>query len=176
MILCFGGRALRILGIDPGYATIGYGVVDYDKNRFKTVGFGAVTTSAGIPFPKRLKDIYNDMVTVIQKYKPDEMSVEKLYFNTNTTTAIDVAQARGVIVLAAENCGVSVFEYTPLQVKQAITGYGRAEKRQVMEMVKSFLNLEKIPKPDDTADALALSVCHGHYSGSSYSRLWSENK
>ena len=116
------------------------------------------------------------MVTVIEKYKPDEMSVEKLYFNTNTTTAIDVAQARGVIVLAAENCGVSVFEYTPLQVKQAITGYGRAEKRQVMEMVKSFLNLEKIPKPDDTADALALAVCHGHYSGSSYSRLWSENK
>ena len=167
---------MRILGIDPGYATIGYGVVDYDKNRFKTVGFGAITTAAGIPFPRRLKDIYGDMITVIEKYKPDEMSVEKLYFNTNSTTAIDVAQARGVIVLAAENSGVPVFEYTPLQVKQAITGYGRAEKRQVMEMVKSFLNLEKIPKPDDTADALALAVCHGHYSGTAYSRLWSENK
>ena len=167
---------MRILGIDPGYATIGYGVVDYDKNRFKTVGFGAITTAAGIPFPIRLKDIYNDMSTVIERYRPDEMSIEKLYFNTNTTTAIDVAQARGVIVLAAENSSIPVFEYTPLQVKQAITGYGRAEKRQVMEMVKSFLNLDKVPKPDDTADALALAVCHGHYSGSAYSRLWSENK
>ena len=167
---------MRILGIDPGYATVGYGVVDYDKNRFKTVAFGAITTKAGLPFPKRLWDIYNDMSTVIEKYKPDEMSVERLYFNTNTTTAIDVAQARGVIVLAAENSSVPVFEYILLQVKQAITGYGRAEKRQVMEMVKSFLNLEKIPKPDDTADALALAVCHGHYSGAAYSRLWSENK
>lgn len=167
---------MRILGIDPGYATVGYGVVDYNKNSFSVVGFGAITTKAGIPFPKRLKDIYNDMVTVIEKYEPDEMSVEKLYFNTNTTTAIDVAQARGVIVLAAELSGVPVFEYTPLQVKQAITGYGRAEKRQVMEMVKNFLNLERVPKPDDTADALALAVCHGHYSGTAYSRLWSENK
>ena len=167
---------MRILGIDPGYATVGYGVVDYDKNHFKTVAFGAITTKAGLPFPKRLKDIYNDMVTVIEKYKPDEMSVEKLYFNTNTTTAIDVAQARGVIVLAAENSGIRVFEYTPLQVKQAITGYGRAEKRQVMEMVKSFLSLERVPKPDDTADALALAICHGHYSGTAYSRLWSGNK
>ena len=167
---------MRILGIDPGYATVGYGVVDYNKNRFSVVGFGAITTKAGIPFPKRLKDIYDDMTAVIEKYRPDELSVEKLYFNTNTTTAIDVAQARGVIVLAADLSGVPVFEYTPLQVKQAITGYGRAEKRQVMEMVKNFLNLERVPKPDDTADALALAVCHAHYSGTAYSRLWSENK
>ena len=167
---------MRILGIDPGYATVGYGVVDYDKNRFRTVAFGAITTKAGLPFPKRLRDIYNDMSTVIEKYRPDEMSVEKLYFNTNTTTAIDVAQARGVIVLAAENSSVPVFEYPPLQVKQAITGYGRAEKHQVMEMIKSFLSLEKIPKPDDTADALALAVCHGHSAGSSFGKLYKELK
>ncbi len=167
---------MRILGIDPGYATIGYGVVDYDKNRFDTVGFGAITTPAGDPFPKRLNDIYDDMLSIIEKYKPDELSIERLYFNTNTTTAIDVAQARGVIVLSAEKSGIHVFEYTPLQVKQAITGYGKAEKRQVMEMVKSFLRLSKVPKPDDTADALALAVCHGHYSGSNYSLAYKELK
>ena len=122
---------MRILGIDPGYATVGYGVVDYDKNRFKTVAFGAITTKAGLPFPKRLRDIYNDMTTVIEKYKPDEMSVEKLYFNTNTTTAIDVAQARGVIVLAAENSSVPVFEYTPLPAIPALSASGRPELRQV---------------------------------------------
>lgn len=172
--LCPGGGRLRILGIDPGYAIVGYGLVDYSGCRFKTVAFGAITTPAGIPFPRRLKDIYSDMLSVIDKYRPDELAVERLYFNTNTTTAIDVAQARGVIILAAEHRGVRVFEYTPLQVKQAITGYGRAEKRQVMEMVKSFLGLDKIPKPDDTADALALAVCHAHYTGTAYSRLYTE--
>lgn len=165
---------LRILGIDPGYAIVGYGVVDYSRNRFSTVGCGAITTFAGTPFPKRLSDIYADMISIIKKYAPDELSIEKLYFNTNTTTAIEVAEARGVILLAAENSGIPIFEYTPLQVKSAITGYGRAEKRQVMEMVKSFLGLASVPKPDDTADALALAVCHGNYSGSSYSKLYSE--
>ena len=163
---------MRILGIDPGYATIGYGVIDYNKNRFSAVGYGAVTTPAGIPFERRLSDIYNDLNELIEKYKPDDMSIEKLYFNTNTTTAIDVAEARGVILLAAHGGGLKIAEYTPLQVKQSITGYGRAEKRQVMEMVKGFLGLEKEPKPDDTADALALAVCHANYSGSSYSRLY----
>lgn len=163
---------MRILGIDPGYATIGYGVIDYNKNRFSAVGYGAVTTPAGIPFERRLSDIYNDLNELIEKYKPDDMSIEKLYFNTNTTTAIDVAEARGVILLAAHGGGLKIAEYTPLQVKQSITGYGRAEKRQVMEMVKGFLGLEKVPKPDDTADALALAVCHANYSGSSYSRLY----
>ncbi len=157
---------MRILGIDPGYAIVGYGVVDYDKNRFSTVGFGAITTKANTPFEERLNVIYNDMLEIIDKYKPQELAIEKLYFNTNTTTAIDVAQARGVIVLAAHQRGVKVNQYTPLQVKQAITGYGRAEKHQVMEMVKSFLNLKAVPKPDDTADALALAICHGHYSDS----------
>lgn len=157
---------MRILGIDPGYAIVGYGVVDYSKNRFSVVGHGAITTQAHTPFEIRLQDIYNDINTIIEKYKPDEISIEKLYFNTNSTTAIDVSQARGVILLAAIQKGVKVNEYTPLQVKQAVTGYGRAEKRQVMEMVKSLLELQKIPKPDDTADALALAVCHGHYSDS----------
>ena len=153
---------MRILGIDPGYATIGYGIIDYFRGRFSVVGFGAITTKAGLPFEIRLRDIY------------DDMSIEKLYFNTNSTTAIDVAQARGVIVLSAAQNGLKISEYTPLQVKQAITGYGRAEKRQVMEMIKSFLNLEKVPKPDDTADALALAVCHANYSGTDYSRLYKE--
>ena len=165
---------MRIIGIDPGYAIVGYGVVDYDRCRFNVVGYGAITTHARTPFSQRLKDIYDDMMTVIEKYKPDEFSIEKLYFNTNTTTAIDVAQARGVIVLSAQNSGIPVFEYTPLQVKQSITGYGRAEKHQVMEMIKSFLGLEGVPKPDDTADALALAVCHAHYSGTNYSKLFSE--
>jgi len=111
---------------------------------------------------------------VISRCKPDAISIEKLYFNTNTTTAIDVAQARGVIVLAAQNGGLNVNEYTPLQVKQSVTGYGRAEKHQVMEMIKSLLALKCVPKPDDTADALALAVCHAHYSGSQFSRLYKE--
>lgn len=160
------GEKMRILGIDPGYATIGYGIVDYDKNRFTVVGYGAITTKAKTPFETRLKDIYEDIMQIAEKYKPQQLAIEKLYFNTNTTTAIDVAQARGVIVLAAHTCGLKINEYTPLQVKQAVTGYGRAEKHQVMEMVKSILNLSKTPKPDDTADALALAICHGHYSDS----------
>lgn len=167
---------MRILGIDPGYAIVGYGVVEYDNFRFKTVGYGAVTTNAGTHFCERLEIIYNDLITVIEKYRPECMSIEKLYFNTNTTTAIDVAQARGCILLAAQKSGIPVFEYTPLQVKQSITGYGKAEKRQVMEMIKSFLSLEKIPKPDDTADALALAVCHGHSAGSSFGKLYKELK
>ena len=157
---------MRILGIDPGYAIVGYGIVDYAKNRFATVGYGAVTTKAKTPFETRLADIYNDILSIIDKYNPDELAIEKLYFNTNTTTAIDVAQARGVIVLAAHQKGLKISEYTPLQVKQAVTGYGRAEKHQVMEMIKSILSLKAVPKPDDTADALALAICHGHYSDS----------
>ena len=162
---------MRILGIDPGYATIGYGIVEYDNFRFKTVAYGAVTTPPNKPFADRLCDIFCDISTLVEKYKPDALSIEKLYFNTNTTTAIDVAQARGVILLAARKMGISVFEYTPLQVKQSITGYGRAQKHQVMEMVKNLLQLNTVPKPDDTADALALAICHGHCSGSLYSKF-----
>ncbi len=162
---------MRIFGIVPGYAIVGYGVIDYDGLRFSAVGYGAVTTEAGTDFLNRLDSIYNDLMILFKKYQPDCVSIEKLFFNTNTTTAIDVAEARGVILLAAKHSSIPVFEYTPLQVKQAITGYGRAEKHQVMEMVKSFLSLQKIPKPDDTADALALAICHGHSSGSIYGRL-----
>lgn len=162
---------MRIIGIDPGYAIVGYGIVEYDNFRFNTVGYGAITTQAGTDFNLRLESIYDDMTTVLNKYKPECMSIEKLYFNTNTTTAIDVAQARGVILLAAKKCNVPVFEYTPLQVKQSITGYGKAEKHQVMEMIKSFLSLKSVPKPDDTADALAIAVCHGHSAGNLYGKL-----
>ncbi len=162
---------MRILGIDPGYAIVGYGVVDYDGLHFNVVGYGAITTDAGVPFPERLKAIYDDMCTVINKYKPDCMSIERLYFNTNTTTAIDVAEARGVILLSAKQNSLDIYEYTPLQVKQSITGYGKAEKRQVMEMVKNLLSLSSVPKPDDTADALALTICHGHSAGSLYGKL-----
>ena len=167
---------MRVLGIDPGYAIVGYGVIDYDGYRFKTVGYGAITTPAHTAFDERLNQIYEDILTVIEKYKPEHLAIEKLYFKTNTTTAIDVAQARGVILLAAKQKGVRVFEYTPLQVKQSITGYGKAEKHQVMEMVKSFLSLSAVPKPDDTADALAIAICHGHSNASAYGNLSMEIK
>ena len=157
---------MKILGIDPGYAIVGYGVLGYDGNKFTPLGYGAVRTEAGTDFPLRLMDIYNDMSTVITQFKPDVMSIEKLYFNTNTTTAIDVAEARGVILLCAAQNGIPIYEYTPLQVKQAVVGYGRAEKKQVMEMTRSILGLAAVPKPDDTADALAIAICHGHSSSS----------
>ena len=160
-----------ILGIDPGYAIVGYGVVSYNANRFNVLEYGAVTTEAGVKFSSRISEIYDDVSKIILRTKPDALSIEKLFFNTNTTTAIDVAQARGVILLASAKHGVPIFEYTPLQVKSSVTGYGRAEKNQVMDMIKSILRLEKIPKPDDTADALALAVCHAHSAGSLYGKL-----
>ncbi len=162
---------MRILGIDPGYATIGYGIIEYDNFRFKTIAYGAVITTPDKQFADRICDIFSDISVIIDKYSPDCMSIEKLYFNTNTTTAIDVAQARGVILLAARKKCIDIFEYTPLQVKQSITGYGRAQKYQVMDMVKNLLQLNSVPKPDDTADALALAICHAHTSGSIYNKL-----
>ena len=155
-----------VLGIDPGYAIVGYGIVKYEKNKFTPITFGAVTTKAGVRFSARLEKIYNDLLEILEKYKPETIAIEKLFFNTNTTTAIDVAQARGVILLAAEQMHIPVFEYTPLQVKQSVTGYGKAEKAQVMELTRRLLALEKCPKPDDTADALALAICHCHSSSS----------
>ena len=156
-----------ILGIDPGYAIVGWGVLEYTRGQFRVLGYGAITTPAGMPFEKRLEIIYKDMCTVIGKYKPEALSIEKLFFANNKTTGIDVAQARGVILLAAAMSGVSINEYTPPQVKQAVVGYGKAEKKQVMEMTRILLKLREVPKPDDTADALALAVCHAHCSGSS---------
>lgn len=157
---------MRVLGIDPGYAIVGYGIVEYKNNKFTPIDFGAVTTKAGIKFPSRLAKIYDDIFQIMEKFHPEALSIEKLFFNTNTTTAIDVAQARGVILLAAEKMNIPVFEYTPLQVKQSVSGYGKAEKAQVMELTRRLLNLEKCPKPDDTADALALAICHCHSSSS----------
>ncbi len=157
---------MRILGIDPGYAIVGCGVVDYKSNHFTVVEYGAVTTDAGTPFVDRLEMIYDGIDSLIKRTKPDAVSMEKLFFNSNQKTAIDVAQARGVTLLAIKKNGLEVFEYTPLQVKQSVVGYGRAEKKQVQEMTKIMLNLEKIPKPDDVADALAMAICHAHSSGS----------
>ena len=151
-----------ILGIDPGYAIVGWGVIEYSGSRFRTLGYGSIQTPAGLPIVDRLEMIYRGMNEIIEKYKPDGMAVEELFFNTNTTTAIAVAEARGIILLSARLCGVEIGEYTPLQVKQAVVGYGRAEKKQVISMVTSLLGLKEPPKPDDTADALAVAVCHAH--------------
>ncbi len=160
-----------ILGIDPGYAIVGWGVVEYKNSKFRVLGYGAITTDAGTPFPQRLQTIYNDMCYLFEKYKPDAMSMEKLFYNSNQKTVIDVAQARGVITLSAQLYQKDIYEYTPLQVKQSVTGYGRAEKKQVMEMAKNILGLKEVPKPDDTADALAMAICHSHVSGSSINRI-----
>lgn len=155
-----------ILGIDPGYAIVGWGVLEYRANKFRVIDYGAITTEAHTPFPDRLSLIFAGMNEIIEKYHPEVMSMEKLFYNNNAKTVIDVAQARGVITLSARLNSIPVFEYTPLQVKQSVTGYGRAVKKQVQEMTRIILNLEKIPKPDDTADALAIAICHGHCSGS----------
>jgi len=160
-----------ILGVDPGYAIVGYGVISYEKGRYITLDYGAVTTPPKVEFTKRLAIIYDGISEVLERFKPEAMAIEKLFFNTNTTTAIDVAQARGVILLAAERNGVEVHGYTPLQVKQAVVGYGRAEKNQVMEMTRLLLNLRQVPKPDDTADALAIAICHAHSTGSQMLKL-----
>lgn len=154
----------RILGIDPGYAIVGFGVLDYDGFNFKPIEYGAVLTEAGTPFPERLRAIYEDLEFIFEKFKPECMAIERLYFTSNQKTAIDVAQARGVTVLSAAKRNIPVFEYTPLQVKQAVVGYGKAEKKQVMEMTQSLLRLAQIPKPDDAADALAIAICHAHSS------------
>ena len=155
-----------ILGIDPGYAIVGYGVISYEKNHFSVVDYGAILTEAKTPFVDRIEKIHSELTAIIEKYKPEAMAIEKLFYNTNAKTVIDVAQARGVIMLAAKQHNVPSFEYTPLQVKQSVVGYGRAEKKQVQEMTRVILKLEKIPKPDDTADALAMAICHAHSSGS----------
>ena len=151
-----------ILGIDPGYATVGYGVIETDGMRFRTVDYGAVTTRANTPFDIRLEMIYDGICELCGRYKPDAASVEELFFNTNITTGIAVGHSRGVILLALRKSGVDFYEYTPLQVKQSVVGYGRAEKKQVMIMTKTLLGLERMPRPDDAADALALAVCHAH--------------
>ena len=157
-----GTYIMIILGIDPGFAIVGVGVIEYKGNKFSVIDHYAITTKAGQPFEERLKLIYEGIEDTIKKYKPDYMAIEELFFNNNAKTAIAVGQARGVIILGAVNNDVPIFEYTPLQVKQAVVGYGRADKSQVQKMTKSILNLSKIPKPDDVADALAIAICHAH--------------
>jgi crossover junction endodeoxyribonuclease RuvC len=151
---------MRILGIDPGIATIGFGLVESERGRVHMVTYGAITTPAGLPLSRRLLQIDRDMEELIGQLKPDVISIEELFFNTNITTGIAVAHGRGVILCAAERCGIPLYEYTPSQVKQAVVGYGKAEKRQVMQMVKMILKLKAVPRPDDAADALALAICH----------------
>ena len=162
---------MRILGIDPGYAIVGCGVLDYENNHFSVVEYCAITTPAEMDFNRRLEVIFDDMTALISRTRPDAVAIEKLFFNSNQKTVIDVGQARGVLMLACQKAGLEVFEYTPLQVKQSVVGYGRAEKKQVQEMTRVILGLAKIPKPDDVADALAMAICHGHSSGSLMGKL-----
>ena len=158
---------MLILGIDPGYAIIGWGLIRFERGKYIPVDFGAITTNAGVPFNRRLEQIYDQLNELLDNHHPDVVAVEKLYFQTNAKTAIDVAQARGVIMLALQKHGVPVYEYTPLQVKSAVTGFGQAQKPQVMEMTKRLMRLKAVPKPDDTADALAIAICHAQYGGTS---------
>ena len=149
-----------ILGIDPGVATIGFGVINAERQKNTLIQYGTITTPAGIPLASRLLQISNDMEELIHLFQPDEMAIEELFFSTNITTGISVAHGRGVILLAAEKLGVPIFEYTPIQVKQAVAGYGKADKKQVMQMTQRLLHLAKLPRPDDAADALAIAFCH----------------
>lgn len=161
---------MKIIGVDPGYAIVGVGVLDYKSARFTTLDYGAITTKSGDIFANRLKVIFEDFTQIVELHKPEAIAVEKLFFTTNQKTAIDVAQARGIILLVASLHNIPCFEYTPLQVKQAVVGYGKAIKKQVIDMTTRILNLKEPPKPDDVADALAVAICHAH-TGSSLMNL-----
>ena len=156
---------MRILGIDPGYAILGYGILDMKGNHFSVVTYGSILTDSKMDMPSRLNILYEKLTDVIREYEPEEAAIEELFFNNNAKTAILVGEARGVTVLACAQNGLNIHEYTPLQIKQALVGYGKADKKQIQAMVKAILNLEKVPKPDDTADALAAAICHGHSAG-----------
>ena len=151
---------MRILGIDPGIAIVGFGLIESNRGSVRMLQYGAVTTEAGLPLATRLVQIENDMTALIAQLKPDEIAVEELFFSKNITTGIAVAHGRGVILCTAERLGVPIFEYTPMQVMQAVAGYGLADKKQVMDMTKRLLKLKAVPKPDDAADALAIAICH----------------
>ncbi len=159
------GEYMRILGIDPGYAIVGYGVIEYKNGFFSPINYGAVLTKANDSFCNRLKIIHSEISEIIKKYSPEVSAIEKLYFQNNHKTAIDVAQARGVTLLALKQSDIPIFEYTPLQVKTTVTGYGKAQKKQVMMMTQRLLKLKEIPKPDDAADALAIAICHANSMG-----------
>ncbi len=162
---------MTILGIDPGYAIVGFGVLQAQRGQARMIRCGAINTPAGVPMPQRLVQIQEDMETLIRTFSPDVMAIEELFFNTNVTTGIGVAQARGVILMTAAKLGVSIAEYTPSQVKQAVVGYGKAEKRQVMDMTRRLLHLTAVPKPDDAADAVAIALCHARSHTSRLSRM-----
>ena len=153
---------MKILGIDPGYAIMGYGIIEKNGSRIYPIVYGSLETEKDIPMPDRLKHLYSGLMDVIAEYEPEEVSIEQLYFQNNAKTAIFVGQARGVAVLAAANSGLRIFEYTPMEIKTSVCGYGRADKRQVQEMVKTILGFEDIIKPDDTSDALAAAICHSY--------------
>ncbi len=155
---------MKILGIDPGLAIVGFGLIEINGNHHKALDYGKITTDSKTPFPKRIQQIYTDMMTILDAYQPDIVAVEELFFSKNVTTGIQVGHARGVILLAAQQAGCKLYEYTPMQVKQAVTGYGSADKKQVQQMVKILLNLDEVPKPDDVADALAVAITHGNFS------------
>lgn len=161
---------MRILGIDPGYAIVGFGLIDAQPGRQRLVACGAINTPAGVRLPARLWQIATDLEELIGQFHPEVLSIEELFFNQNVTTGIGVAQARGVILMTAEKCGLPVVEYNPSQVKQAVVGYGKAEKRQVMEMTRKLLHLASVPKPDDAADAVAIALCHARSCTSLLSR------
>jgi crossover junction endodeoxyribonuclease RuvC len=165
-----------ILGIDPGIAIVGYGVIEYIKGKIRPIAMGSIETPAGIDVEDRLKMVYDDMCEIIDTYRPDEMAIEELFFNTNQKTAIAVAEARGVILLSAVQRGIKISEYTPLQVKQSVVGYGRAEKKQVIALVGMILGMENGPKLDDTADALALAICHAHTGTSRMQEFYNQKK
>ena len=164
--------AVRILGLDPGIAIVGWGVIDSENFKYKPIAYDSIMTAAGLPVEDRLSMIYTELSEIMEKYRPEVMAVEELFWNTNQKTGIVVAEARGVILLCAKQHGIPIVEYTPLQVKQAVVGYGRAEKKQVITMVTALLKLEKPPKPDDTADALALAVCHANVGASPLSKYY----
>jgi len=162
---------MRVLGIDPGYATIGFGLIESSGTTCQMLNYGAITTPPGIPFARRLAILYRDMTTLLEETQPQAVSVEELFFGRNITTGIDVAHGRGVILLCIEQAGIPLFEYTPGQVKQSVVGYGKATKLQVMDMTKRILHLQNTPRPDDAADALALAVCHARASTSLLNKL-----
>ena len=153
-------NSVVILGIDPGLAIVGWGVIDFTNSRFRTVAYGSIQNPAGMETPQRLLAIYRELKAIIQKYKPEQMAIEELFFTKNITTGIRVAEARGIVLMVGEEMGLKMSEYTPMQVKQAVVGYGLAEKQQVIQLVTMILNLPAPPKPDDTADALAIAMCH----------------
>ena len=157
---------MRILGVDPGIAIVGFGLIEADRGRTQLLNYGAITTPAGLPLARRLVQIEQDTEALIAQLKPDAIAVEELFFSNNITTGIAVAHGRGIILCTAEKSGVPLYEYTPMQVKQAVVGYGGADKHQVMEMTRRILKMEKVARPDDAADAIAIALCHARSSTS----------